>query len=132
MIDLLPPSPRGAGFEPATLWLRAAACKTTGLYPSSPPSGTQNTLWYKKRKKQSNTFRIHPTPSEFIHHLQNLPNTFRIYPPPSEFTHHLQKKYVFKSLDLFGPFPKNPKIPKTSILAKMIYLKENYEKVERP
>ena len=34
--------------------------------------------------------RTYPTPSEFTHHLQNLPNTFRIYPTSSEFTQHLQ------------------------------------------
>jgi hypothetical protein len=28
-------------------------------------------------------FRIYPPPSEFTHHLQNLPTTFRIHPPPS-------------------------------------------------
>ena len=37
-----------------------------------------------------NTFRIYPTPSGFIQHLQNLSNTFRIYPTPSGFIQHLQ------------------------------------------
>ena len=37
MIDFLPP--RGVGIEPATLWLRAA-CQTTELSLSSPPSST--------------------------------------------------------------------------------------------
>ena len=62
MIDLwLIPPPAGLGIEPATLWLRAAACKTTGLYPSSPPSGTQNTLWYPKQIQNT---------QELIHHLE--------------------------------------------------------------
>ena len=116
MIDLpdlwLISPPRGVGFEPATLWLRAAACKTTGLYPSSPPSGTQNTLWYKNKiqhlQNSPNTFRIYPTPSEFTQHLHNSLNTFRIHPPPSD------NKSVLRPLDLFGPFLTFfPKIPRS-------------------
>ena len=50
------------------------------------------------------TFRIYPPPSEFTHHLQNLPTPFRIYPPPSEFTHPLgPKKLTLGPVDLFGP-----------------------------
>ena len=59
MIDL---PPRGVGIEPATLWLRAAACKTTGLSPSLPPSGTQNTLWYKKMGGRGGGLHLGPTP----------------------------------------------------------------------
>ena len=107
------------GFEPATLWLRAAACKTTELYPSPPPSGTQHTLFTQHLQNLPTTFRIYSPPSECTHHLQILPTTFRIYPPPSEFTHHLQKKSVLGPLDLFVRFLDFLLTPKTSSLTNM-------------
>ena len=57
--------------------------------------------------------RLFPTKNRFLQGvaLQKLPTTFRIYPSPSEFTHHLQNlpthlqtKLVLGPLDLFVPF----------------------------
>ena len=87
MIDL---PPAGGGIRTCDLVVERSVCNPTGLYPSLPPSGTQNTLFTQHLQNLSNTFRIYPTPSGFIQHLQKLFNPFRIYPTPSEFIQPLQ------------------------------------------
>ena len=150
--DWSPPA-AGGGIRTCDLVVERSVCNPTELYLSSPPSGTQNTFriyptpseFIQHLQNLSNIFRIYPTPSEFTQHLHNLPNTFRIYPPPSEFSQDLHnspttfrihpppsEKNLFWGrwtfLDLFGPFPKNPKIPKTSVLSKMIFWKNSMKK----
>ena len=116
-------APRGAGFEPATLWLRD---------PRATPLGyTRHSLQVvPKIPSLPNIFRIYPTFSEFTQHFQNLPNIFRIHPPPSEFTHPLQNTSVLGLLDLFVPFvdicvdPKNVGFGKHDVFVRQFWKKK--------
>ena len=90
---------QGGGIRTRDLVVERSVCNPTGLYPSLPPSGTQNTLWHQPLQILPNTFRIYPTPSEFTHHLQNSPTTFR----KNLFLGH----WTF--LDLFPKIPRSQK-----------------------
>ncbi len=105
MID---PPAGGAGNRTCDLVVESRRVQDHWAIPVTPSK------WYPK----------YPLVQKQINH--NLPTTFRIHPPPSE------QKSVLRTLDLFGPFSQNPKIPKASVLANMIFMKEDYEKMERP
>ena len=87
MIDL---PPAGGGIRTRDLVVESRRVQDHWAIPVTPSKWYPKYPLVPKKKNQPNTFRIHPTPSEFTQHLQNLPTTFRIHPPPSEFTHHLQ------------------------------------------